>query len=186
MARRFLLRNLSSEELTLDAIGDWYNFQDDLIGAEKVRVLESLAAGTPITEARYFARTPDELDELFAHQRAELANTAMLNLLAATEAAVRVDFLFRVANKKKDELSKQFGQLYKEHERKVPLGGILDCWKEGATPATKTALDHFGGALKLRNWLAHGRYWTLRTTRSLDIQEVSSICQALLERTVLT
>jgi len=185
MARRHLPRNLSGEHLSLEEAWDWYEFQDALIGAEKARTLDALLTGVALDQPRYFAKTRDELVEFFDEQRDELKNAVMLNLLAATEAALRVDYLVRVINKKKDGISKRFALLYKEYGLKVGLEEqILDCWKQHAPAAARGAIGQFNGALNLRHWLAHGRYWKSRLGRVYDPQDVFEICDALLKATV--
>jgi hypothetical protein len=48
-------------------------------------------------------------------------------------------------------------------------------------PETKSPAGDFKGALKLRNWLAHGRYWTPKLGRkSYSPGDVFDICEQLL------
>jgi len=184
MARRHMESYLSGKELSLDGVWDWYDFQGLLISEEKVRTLASLLTGASLAQPRYFGRTRDELIEFFDAQREELMISAMLALLAATEAALRVDYVVRVMNKKKDDVSRAFSRIYKAHWPKVGLETqILEVWKQHSTRPTKDAIGEFKGALKLRHWLAHGRYWRPQLGQDYDPREVFRICESLLNLT---
>ena len=110
----------------------------------------------------------------------------MLDLLSATEATLRVDFWNRVHNKEKDELSRRFRDLAKNFEERIALEEqLLDAWV-AVSPDTKSPAGDFKGALKLRNWLAHGRYWTPKLARqSYSPGDVFDICERLLRKTGL-
>jgi hypothetical protein len=110
----------------------------------------------------------------------------MLNLLSATEAALRVDFWNRVHDKQRDKLSRVFRQLVKKFDERIALEDhLLDAWMD-CQPDTKSRAGDFIGALKLRNWLAHGRYWTPKLARqSYSPGDVFDICDGLLRRTGL-
>ncbi len=57
----------------------------------------------------------------------------------------------------------------------------VDTWKEFTPdPADKMVIGDFKAALKLRNWLAHGRYWEERFPRDYSPGDVYDICHALL------
>ncbi len=184
MARRHMESILSGKELSLNGVWDWYDFQGLLISEEKVRTLASLLTGASLAYPRYFGRSRDELIEFFNVQLKELMISATLTLLAATEATLRVDFLVRVMNKKKDPVSKEFSKIYKEHGTKVRLEGhILEVWKRSSERPTRDAIGEFKQALKLRHWLAHGRYWKPRLGREYDPPEVFRICESLLNLT---
>jgi len=65
-----------------------------------------------------------------------------------------------VYEKKKDTISRACRALYKQKGARVSLeDDILAIWKQNY-PECKIAIGHFIGVLKLRHWLAHGRYWT--------------------------
>jgi len=110
----------------------------------------------------------------------------MLVLLAAAEAALRVDYILRIIENKKDGVSKGFVALYKKQQLEVGLEDqLLRVWKRqpSATAARKSAMGDFRGALKLRHWLAHGRYWKPQLAQEYDPQDVFDICDALLKAT---
>lgn len=152
MSRQRLNSVLSENEQNLDKVWEWYLFQGSLIGEEAVRTLEALLAGLPPSSPRYFAKTKDEINMLFDEQRHELSQVAMLVLLAAAEAALRVDYILRIIENKKDGVSKGFVALYKKQQLEVGLEDqLLRVWKRqpSATAARKSAMGDFRGALKL-------------------------------------
>ena len=82
-------------------------------------------------------------------------------------------------------MSRRFWEIYKEHGvRKTRLDDILNIWRDqGATARIKTAVGEFKGALRLRHWLAHGRYWKPKLGRpdGYDPVDVFDICKELLK-----
>ena len=82
-----------------------------------------------------------------------------LELLAAIEAKLRIDYVVRGQNKLRDEFSKKMREVYDRKENRASLvEDILHIWKK-EKPCHKARLDNLGKALDYRNWLAHGRYW---------------------------
>lgn len=183
MARRHLTSVLSGDEQDLDEVWEWYVLQGDLISEEVVRTLNTLSAGRTPAEPRYFGLSRDEIKELFRVQREELKQAAMLILLAATEAALKVDFIVRVRERKNDAVSRSFAALYKKSKLRVRLEeDLLDAWeRHGSAPSVKTAAGRFKDALLLRNWLAHGRFWKPKLSQEYAPQDVFGICNDLLK-----
>ena len=154
-----------------------------LIGEEKGRLFGALAKGGGSTASRYFGKTLEELDADFTFQTAELSLLSMLGMLACTEAAVRIDFIERVSNRKKDDVSRGFRDAFKEQGERIRLEeDILDLWREHGNAGIRRAVQEFKGALPLRNWLAHGCYWKPRLGRAAgyDPVDVFDICHELL------
>ena len=101
----------------------------------------------------------------------------MLELLATTEAILRIDFNARVAAKKKDPLSRRFRDVHKERQEKIRLDeDILTEMKE-----ERIRVSDFRGLLNLRHWLAHGRYWPPRLGRDFTPDSVFDISKALID-----
>jgi len=118
----------------------------------------------------------------------ELEWVTMLSLLSSAEATLRVDFVVRVREKLKDNVSRRFHDIFKRRGiNKIRLEeDILDCWRDcGSKIGVKTAVSAFKGALNLRNWLAHGRWWRpkLGQADGYDPIDVFEICQELLRTT---
>lgn len=176
---------MANEAQGLQRLWGWYELQRALIGEEKSRVLDALSSGANLATSRYVGKTGDELDRDFKYQGAELAQLTMLGMLACTEAALRVDFIERVRNKQKDHVSRIFRKAYRKRGERIRLDeDILDVWREhGVSPVIKRAVAEFKGALNLRNWLAHGRYWRPKLGRAAgyDPVDVFEICKFLLQ-----
>jgi uncharacterized protein (DUF4415 family) len=195
MTRRWVPDILSGDQQSLQEVWRWHEFQRALVGEEKSRVLDAPAGGASLAMSRYVGKTREELEGDFAYQIAELAQLTMLGMLASTEAALRVDFIERVRNKKKDKVSRRFADASKARLwnafrpraiQNIRLEeDILDTWREhGPRPREiKRAVEEFKGALNLRHWLAHGRYWKpqLGRTGGYDPVDVFEICRELLQ-----
>lgn len=168
---------LSGAEKTIQAIWNWYQVQSRLSLEEKGKLLDEVRNRRPTSDPIFFGMSIEEIDEFFR----ELDYLAMLDLLAAAEAAIRLDFLTRVQERRKDAVSRHFRRLYKTQKRQVSLAGdILEAWKQLA-PRTKAAIGDFSGALNLRHWLAHGRYWNPKLGRNYSPADVYDISYNLLE-----
>jgi hypothetical protein len=179
-----LLNTLSNQEQSVGTVWQWHEFQRSLIGEEKSRLFGALARGERPAEPRYLGKTPDELDADFAFQIAELSLLSALGMLACTEAALRVDFIVRVGNRDKDQVSRGFRKAFKEQGRKIRLEeDILDVWRGQGEVRIKRAVQEFKGALNFRDWLAHGRYWKPKLGRAAgyDAVDVFRICSELLQ-----
>ena len=170
--------SLSGDHKTIQALWDWYECQSKLSLGKKSQVLiEMRNDQTPTSDPLFFSMTADDVEEFFR----ELDDLIMFDLLAAAEAAIRVDFRNRVDNRKKDDVSRQFRRIDKKKGKKVALQEeILDVWKK-FRPTAKRAVGDFNGALNLRHWLAHGRYWTPKLGRTYSPADVYDIAHNLLK-----
>jgi hypothetical protein len=183
MMRRSLFNTLSNQERSLSEVWQWYEFQCALVDEEKRRVLGALARGESPAD-RYYGKTRKELDDDFAFQTAELNLLSMFSMLACTEAALRVDFVVRVRNRKKDEVSRSFHAAHRELGDRIRLEeDILDVWREYGDVGIKGAVSKFKGTLTLRHWLAHGRWWKAKLGHAAGYNPlgVFDICRDLLQ-----
>ena len=104
----------------------------------------------------------------------------MFELLAITEAILRIEFKARVEARKKDGLSRRFRKIQKASGDKVRLDeDILSAMKAEVMPANLVAA--FRGALKLRHWLAHGRHWHPKLDRGYAPSDVFDISRTLID-----
>ena len=109
-------------------------------------------------EDRFFGKLASEIEAKLKELIDEIELSSSFWLLAAIEAAFRIDFLQRCYDRKRDKLSKTFRQIYKERRDRVSLDDdILAAWRQ-YHPDLGVLLGELRGALKLRHWLAHGRY----------------------------
>lgn len=168
------MSRFNDERLTGPELLEWHHGVLVALGEREQRVLMGAAALTD----EFLAMTPEEVSASFDDQRDELDSLTMLGLLAAAEADLRVDYLTRVFERKKDDVSRAFRDLYKESATRVRLDeDLLEIWLQHA-PCKKEVGD-FRGALKLRHWLAHGRYWPPKLGRSYDADDVFLLIRAL-------
>lgn len=170
----------SYEERTILAVWDWFQFQSRILADEYERVLQAVPDGAVPSDSRFYALTRDELTGFFDHHRRELDYLVMLDLLASAEAAIRIDFIARVTERRKDPVSRRFRKIYNKYEEKISLEQhILETWKT-LVPNTKRAVGDFLGALRLRHWLAHGRYWLPKLGRRYSPNDVYDIVNTVL------
>ena len=110
----------------IDSVWRWFEFQIALIGEERRRILRMFQPGNHIVAERpyeklYIGFTRGDAEEFFDAHGGQLELLTMFELLATTEAILRIDFKARVAARKKDGLSRRFRKLYKENGEKVRL-----------------------------------------------------------------
>jgi len=168
---------LSGKQKTIQEIWHWFEIQSRLSRQKRNEVLDELRSSRPVSDPIFFAMDLEEIDEFFR----ELDYLVMLDLFAAAEAAILLDFLNRVYERKKDAVSRHFRKLYKTQRRPVSLSDdILEAWKQFA-PKARAAVGDFSGALNLRHWLAHGRYWNPKLGRKYSPADVYDISYNLLK-----
>jgi hypothetical protein len=108
---------------------------------------------------RFIGYTKIEFDDELKTRKETLDRMCALEVLAAIEARLRIDYLVRCQNKKRDGFSQKLRQIHQVKANNASLkDDIVAAWKENF-PEHKTRLDNLGKALDFRNWLAHGRYW---------------------------
>jgi len=170
----------SYQERTIQAVWDWYEFQSRILADEHARVFLAFRGGAIPQDSRFFALTHDEIDGFFDEHRRELDYLVMLDLLTSAEAAIRIDFSARVEERRKDPVSRRFRYLSRQQREKISLEQhILKTWKT-LVPNTKSAIGDFLGALRLRDWLAHGRYWNPKLGRRYSPSDVYDITNGVL------
>ena len=154
--------SLSGENKTLDEIWDWFELQARLSNAKKLEIRQQSQSNQLAPDSRFFGMTPEEIDLFFS----ELDKVTMLDLMAAAEAAIRVDYLTRVYYRRKDHVSRKLRELYKQAGERVKLeDGILEVWRN-CKPGSKVVVSNFRAACNYRHWLAHGRYWSRRSAEA--------------------
>jgi hypothetical protein len=171
----------------IDSVWLWFEFQIALIGEERGRVLRTFPPGSDIVveadrqhESRFIGLTRREVEDFFDAQRGQLELLTMFELLATTEAILRIEFKARVTARKKDGLSRRFREIHKALGDKIRLDeDILVAMKEEGTSANVVAA--FRGTLRLRHWLAHGRHWHPKLGRGYAPGDVFDIARALID-----
>jgi hypothetical protein len=110
-----------------------------------------------------------ELDKLF-----------VLTLLSAIEAKFKIDYSIRCENRYKDEISQIFREYYRENSYRVNFEEkILKTWKDKSAKSN-VFFNEIIQIFKFRHWLAHGRYWILKSNiEKYDFFYIYAIAQSI-------
>lgn len=168
---------INSERPSLDQIWENSRFSKQGLHEVKNKFRMRLLSGEVFDE-EFFGLTPAEFDERFDFHFEEIDRLVSINILAYMEALFRVDYFHRVNKRLKDELSKGFKGLEKTYQERVPLEEILEKWKE-LDSKNRAVISEFIGAMKFRNWLAHGRYWNPKLGRTYDSRILYELALAI-------
>lgn len=130
---------------------------------------------------RFAAMSSAEVASHLQVELDELGRMSSLSVLAAVEAAFRMDYLVRVNERRRDVLSRAMRELYSRSGSRVSFEDeILELWRDN-TSGARQAISDLKGAMKYRHWLAHGRYWTPKMGRSkYDFQSIYEMAEAIL------
>lgn len=125
--------------------------------------------------AKFFGYSKEEVFDELKERKETLDRMCSLELLAAIEARVKIDYLIRGQDKLRDNLSKKIRVVYNCKENRASLkDDIIAIWRT-ELPEHKKRLDNFCLALDYRNWLAHGRYWHSKRTPHIHRYDYLSI-----------
>lgn len=160
----------SNEHSKIDQIEEYYSDSEESLNAYYCS--NSLLGVMP---ARFVGYSRDEIDRELRGRKDTLDRMCSLELLAAIEARLRIDYIVRGQDKLKDEFSRKIREIYREKENRASLtDDILFTWKK-EQPKHKARLDDLGKALDYRNWLAHGRYWQPKKSPHINKYDYLSI-----------
>jgi hypothetical protein len=121
------------------------------------------------------------LEEARDKALSELGYTSSLSVLSSVEAAIRVDYLWRVYDRRPDSLSRAMKQLHRAKENRASLEeDLLFLWRNHSD-VSGALISGLIGAFKYRHWLAHGRYWTPRFGRQYDFATVFEIAEEFID-----
>ena len=101
-----------------------------------------------------------------------------MSILAALEAAFRMDFLLRCYKRRRDPLSRAFREVHLEKGQRVSLMDIFSLWQlhSNVSPSVIATLER---VFKYRHWLAHGRYWTPKIGREYDYDDIYTLAESI-------
>lgn len=173
-----------AEEPDIYRVWAWFEFQTALLGQARARILHLLLPGSlrgetlPPHEAQFFGYTREEVEQFFDWQRAQLELLAMLQILATTEAIIRLEISMRITKRRKDELSRRLRELGRDGIGKIRLDSVLDAMKD--TGCSPKVVGAFRSALNLRHWIAHGRYWVPKLGRRYSPGDILDIASELI------
>jgi hypothetical protein len=166
----------SGREKSIVSIWEWYEYHLRITLLSKVGIQNKIIRGNPDVDPVFLGMPPDEIDGFFR----ELDFLTMLDLMSATDATIRLEYWTRVDKRYKDPVSRALRKLYKRKGLNVRLEDLLNAWV-AAKPSLSGPVGDFKGALHLRHWLAHGRYWHQIFARDYSPGDVFDICFALQE-----
>ena len=153
MARRRV--SFSGPQLELEQIAQHHADMEAAVG-------NFFSIGNPADARRFAGYTQEDMEKEKEEVIEENERNAIMNTLAALEAAFRIDYLERCQKRKRDPLSRQFRMIYVARRERVSLhDDIFRMWKRHSDDARRT-VSRVEDAYRYRNWLAHGRYWTLK------------------------
>lgn len=156
----------------------WHRELHEAIDGRELAVTDAIARGAPVPDS-VLGMTEDELSQFFERQRAELDVAGSLLVLAEAEAVLRTDFEARVHRRGKDVVSRAFREIHKLVGKKARLEqDVLVTWTENV-PSAASAISAFRAALKLRHWLAHGRYWVPKLGQDYSAEDAFGVADAL-------
>ncbi len=140
----------------------------------QVQIAQGLLTAAP--HSHLIGLTVDELHAHYGRLLKELEKLCCLNLLAAAEAILRTDYLYRAKKKAADAASVEFRKLYKSKSKKASLvEDLLVVWKN--VTGEIAVIGELVGAFNYRNWLAHGRYWHPGLGQAYDVSSLSIIIE---------
>lgn len=139
----------------------WQQYLSLKDGIELVNRIAGDAEAAHLLPDDWIGLTLAEVRRRVRDAMAELEMMVMLSLLSVGEAHLRTDFLDRSQRKRRDVVSRDLARLYKRSKaRRTPLEEIIEVWK---SHKGNHKFSDFISAMRLRDWLAHGRYWNART-----------------------
>lgn len=169
----------SHTEVSLPVIREWYEETSHAIDAYKANVLAAVKQGTTVSSV-FSGMTRRDIDRYFERHQQELDYLVSLNLIASAEASLKLDYFKRVNRKPRSKIDKALQEIYVAKAERISLeADLLGTWKT-VKPACQKIISEFLGVLKLRHWLAHGRYWNAKLGRRYSSIEVYQIASDLL------
>ena len=127
---------------------------------------------------RYFGRP---LGDVLAARIEETDLRSGFFVLAALEAAFRIDYLYRCQRKMKDDLSRAFRVIYKDREENASLDKhIFETWKEKSSAPGPRLIGELRGAFNFRHYVAPGRYKEPKLGRRYDFNFIYSLADDVL------
>ena len=161
----------SGEHLPLVEIAQYYS---DI----EASVRNYFSFGNLKSGERFVGYTPLEIELEMISVLEEHARSLSMSILAALEAAFRMDFLQRCYKRLRDPLSRSFRALHRQQGQHVPLKDIFLQWQLYSN-VPRSIVSDLTHAFKYRHWLAHGRYWTLKIGREYDYDDIYALAESI-------
>ena len=131
-------------------------------------------------DPRFLGYSPSEFNDFLRSRIEETELRSSLAILAALEAAVRIDYQLRTKQRHKDALSREFRAIYKKRQERARFDeDLLEPWVRHY-PSFKILARELRAALHFRHWLAHGRYWKRPTHGRFDYPSLYRLAELML------
>lgn len=170
-----MLFNGTSNQTTSDVLV-WNEMCRNAILEQQARTMLLLRNASPmpsfLEKQLPFGATVEDLRKYYASSVEEIDLTSVLYMVANAEARIRFDMVKRLV-KPTDPLSLSFVKLRQNVSQDWNVAfkdGVLNAWKNYARLYLPQGSDvdecvqcigNFSNVLRVRHWVAHGRYWTL-------------------------
>ena len=168
------LISFSNEHLALEEIGKQHTSVAN-------SVMLYFSNGNPRFSEFFSLYSPGELFEERNGCLLEQGLSASMTVLAAVEAAFRIDFELRCRNTSSDPISNRLRMMRRgRSQRSISFTrDILYEWEQ-EYPSGADAISAMREAFQFRNWLAHGRYWVPDTDK-IDYGDVYALAESVFE-----
>lgn len=130
---------------------------------------------------RFDQNKPDAFTQALHERIEEIEMTSSLSVFAALEARFRLDYLLR-AEDRDDEIepwANELIDLFDASEKQnlhADFKQILTIWlRYSDEQPTKDAIGYCLDALEYRNWLAHGRYWSVSEAKQSVLYDYDTL-----------
>jgi hypothetical protein len=161
-----------------DAVINWHSLCTHRLDQELRRVRANMLSGLNVEphlrDALPVGSGPQDADAYFEACKQEIDLAAVITLVAAAEARIRLDVEQRC--KGSGDFAARLILLTKSADKEYQVAlyenGIMDAWKDCVGSLTNvqqkdrerllTGIGGFKSLLPVRHWVAHGRYWPLR------------------------
>lgn len=117
----------------------------------------------PMYNVEFLGMSAASVREKKRNDLKELSIEGGMALLSAAEAAFRVDFITRCRSRKKEQINSDFKTILKKYKKLYEVRikeDILDRWQK-EFPLQKHYISTLKNRFDYRNWIAHGRYWSV-------------------------
>lgn len=167
--------SFSGQNLKIDEIAGFFRLR-----TEALRQYYNI--DSPSCETIFLGYTRKELESELKQNLVEIELDCSLNILAALEAMLRVDYIIRCEKKLKDVASLHFRKIYSKKGVRISLErDILDI-RANFDRSEGELIREIKGAFRYRHWLAHGRYWELQAGRSYDFNYLYELASLSITR----
>lgn len=153
---------------------------DEHFKCTSTAIREHHSPSSPTYTTRFFGYSSHEISDKMQTCLGELEKATTLSMFACIEANIRLDYLQRAYERRRDSLSRVMRNIHAQKSNNASLtDDLLPAWK-AQQRAPDALVNQLITAFKYRHWLAHGRYWTWKSGMIYDYYTVYSLANAFL------